>query len=150
MNEQIFNSPFELSLRVLLTLSVIPYKALTVDEIAIYDFITTYAKEFSLADNNLHGDSEFSFSEFAFRRERICMALKDLVLDRLVYVNKTKLGFLYCISSSGKSYIDTCSTQYAREYRAQTKKTAIFAVEQPLSELVELIGRTAASNLRRR
>lgn len=67
MNE-IFNSSFETGLRVLLVLSSIQPKAATVDRIAAYDFITIYGRDFGVSHINLHGDSNYNFSELASKR----------------------------------------------------------------------------------
>jgi len=45
---ELFNTPFETSLRVLLTLRVFG-EAMTLDKIAAADFMTIYARDFSLA-----------------------------------------------------------------------------------------------------
>jgi len=80
---ELFNTPFETSLRVLLTLRVFG-EAMTLDKIAAADFMTIYARDFSLAAYNLNGDNSLSFSEVASKRVLVGKAIKQLVLNRLV------------------------------------------------------------------
>ena len=51
----VFNSTFEISLRILLLLSESEDAGLSIDRIAAYDFITIYSKYFDLSDRVLHG-----------------------------------------------------------------------------------------------
>ena len=54
MINKLFNTPFELSLHVLLVLDVAG-SALTIDKITAYDFITIYCEDFGIATNYLQG-----------------------------------------------------------------------------------------------
>ena len=62
MNNKVFNTVFEISMRLLLILSLSKKKKLTLDNLVTVDFISNYSKEFGLSGSNLHGDNEFSFS----------------------------------------------------------------------------------------
>ena len=55
----VFNSTFEVSLRLLLLLSESGDKGLSIDRIATYEFITIYSRYFGLSDKVLHGENEF-------------------------------------------------------------------------------------------
>lgn len=57
MNE-LFNSPFELSLRVLIILNTAQLR-LTIDKIVAYDFISTYSSDFGISESNLHGNNSY-------------------------------------------------------------------------------------------
>ena len=80
----IFNTSFEISLRVLLTLESAPLQWWTADLIAASDFITVYSGDFDIASENLHGVNSFKYSEFALRREMVKEALKALVARKPV------------------------------------------------------------------
>lgn len=67
MTDRIFNTPFEMSLHVVLLLGVIHERA-TLDRIAEYVFITVRAGEFGLDDGSLNGDSIFAFGELAAKQ----------------------------------------------------------------------------------
>jgi hypothetical protein len=89
MND-IFNTPFEISLRVLLMLETGLNQ--TADMIAAADFITVYGKDFEISDNDLHGDSAFKYSEFPLRRDLVKKAVKQLVLTGLINVSSSQRG----------------------------------------------------------
>lgn len=63
----LFNTTLELSLRTILLLAVTVRKDMTLDRIVAYDFITIYGSYFGLAENNLHGENDYSFREFTTR-----------------------------------------------------------------------------------
>ena len=71
---RIFNTRFELSLRVLILLNVSKI-ALDLETTYVVDFVATYGRTFSISDINLNGDNQFKFSEFAVRREIVRAAL---------------------------------------------------------------------------
>ena len=78
MNE-LFNTAFEVSLRVLLILNVAQEK-LSLEKITAFDFIANYGTDFEVSDYNLHGINRLRFSEYTVRREKINRGIKDLVL----------------------------------------------------------------------
>ena len=77
MSKKVFNTTFEISMRLLLMLSLVDKRGLTLDNLATADFIANYSKEFGLTDSNLHGDNEFSFSEYSTRRSFAQDAIKQ-------------------------------------------------------------------------
>ena len=82
---KLFNSTFEVSLRLMLLLSVANDAPMSVDRIAAYDVITIYSRDFGLSNEVLHGDNEFGLSEFASRRSKTQVALRELVLNGSVW-----------------------------------------------------------------
>ena len=102
MTDRIFNTPFEMSLHVVLLLGVIHERA-TLDRIAEYDFITVRAGEFGLDDGSLNGDSIFAFGELAAKRELVREALKAL-------------------TDSGRALDEGLVSEYASRYRTVMKK----------------------------
>ena len=115
MNE-IFNSSFETGLRVLLVLSSIQPKTATIDRIAAYDFITIYGRDFGVSHINLHGDSNFNFSELASKRASCNEGIKEFVLNGLISINRTQEGFTYFLNDNGKKYVESLSSDYANQY----------------------------------
>ena len=102
---ELFNTPFETSLRVLLTLRVFG-ENITLDKIAAADFITIYARDFGVAAYNINGNNSLSFSEAASKRVLVRKAIKQLVLDRLVSAVQNKSGFTYEITAQGARVCD--------------------------------------------
>lgn len=90
---EVYNTPFEVSLRILIILNTVRDK-LTIDRIAALDFITTYGKDFGVSEYNLHGDNNFKFSEFASKRKIVSQAIKQIVLKGYVESYCNKSGFI--------------------------------------------------------
>lgn len=146
---KLFNTQFELSLRAVLMLAAAERKDMTLDRIAVYDFIAIYGSYFGITENNLHGENDYSFSEFASRREILNEALKNLVLDGLVQAKHRKLGFCYEITEVGRTFCNKQSTEYANAY-----KTMVFNTNQKYGsfteiELLTMISKKAKEALRR-
>ena len=124
--KNVFNTPFETLLRVLLILSENEEQIKTADMIAAVDFIAVYGKLFRITDNNLNGDRAFSFSEFTARRELVKRALKRLVLDGLVIFLQQDKGFCYKISETGKTYCASLNSDYSYEYTTAAKAASTY------------------------
>lgn len=103
--KDIFNTAFEVSLRVLIILNVTK-KNLSIDRISALDFIIIYGKDFGVSEYNLHGDNNYRFSEYALKRKIISESLKNLVLMGYILPHCNKSGFTYSISKSGISFKD--------------------------------------------
>ncbi len=117
MND-LYNSQFEIELRILLLLSSASKEWLSKGELFAYDFIISYGKEFEIGETNLHGDSSFKFGEITLRKNVIDDAIKDLVVRSYIEVNAdSKDGFLYRISSKGLSYICSFENDYSEMYK---------------------------------
>ena len=141
MNE-VFNSELELSLRILLSLYTAS-RSLNADEVVLSDFITVYSHEFGLSDKNLHGINEFSFAEFAARREQFHDALKYLVVNGYVTVLPTKDGFMYQNSDIGESVCDSMATEYADAYMDYSYKVHDYMNGKSITELLSYINKMA-------
>lgn len=119
--QKIFNTTFEVSLRLILLLAENEGKELTIDRIAAMDFIAIYSSFFGITEESLHGENEFGLSEFASRRHTTKAALRELVLDETVKARSTAAGICYSISETGKVIADKMNTPYATEYKEITK-----------------------------
>ncbi|WP_143752333.1 ABC-three component system middle component 2 [Clostridium botulinum] len=138
----IFNTNLEISLRLLLTLYVVE-KDKTLDALVISDFVTVYAKDFNLGISNLHGDNEFSYTEFAARRSQSLDAVKALVGRNLVTILETADGFAYSITDRGITVCDSMTTQYAADYINTAYKVEEFVNMQSTTELMSKISKSA-------
>ena len=147
--DNIFNTPFEVSLRVLLTLEASSREWVSSDWIAAADFITVYCKDFGLADNNLHGENAYKYSEFALRRDLVRKALKSLVSRRLVHVKAASNGFVYALSKPGGEYCAGFESEYAQSYRESAAITKQFLNEKSEREILSLINRHSVLSLQR-
>lgn len=149
MNE-IFNSSFETGLRILLLLSSIQPQAATVDRITAYDFISVYGQDFGVSKTNLHGDSNFNFSEIASKRSCCNEGIKEFVLKGLISINRTNKGFTYYLSQSGKKYVDSLSSDYATQYLEVSKNVHEKFAPVTDEDLMKYINKKAIRELRRK
>ena len=110
--KDVFNTPFEMSLRILIILNTAQSK-LSIDRITALDFISIYGRDFDVSEYNLHGDNSYRFSEYATKREIVSQAIKELVLRNYIIPHCNKSGFVYSISSSGTSFCVSLNDEYA-------------------------------------
>ena len=116
MSNKLFNTPFELSLHVVLLFDVVD-TGLTLDRIAAYDFIAIYCEDFGVVDRSLNGENGFAFSELSARRNFTKTAIKDLVVDGLVVASDDEMGILYSVSESGRKMSEGFQSEYAERYK---------------------------------
>lgn len=149
MNE-VFNSSFETGLRVLLVLSSLQPKAATIDRIVAYDFITIYSRDFGVFHINLHGNSNFHFSELASKRTSCNDGIKEFVLNGLISINHTEEGFTYFLNEKGKKYVESLSSDYANQYLEIVKEVHNKFANTSDEEIISLINKKAIKELRRK
>jgi hypothetical protein len=146
---KMFNTPFEVSLRILLTFESAPLQWWTADRIAACDFITVYGGDFGIADENLHGENSYKYSEFTLRRELVKEALKIMVSRQYVDVKSTNNGFMYALGKLGGDYCAELDSGYAESYRELSKMVYKQMLEKTDREVMGLINRNSISSLRR-
>ena len=135
----LFNSPFENALRVLLLLSFNRDRAFSTDMITALDFIALYGKEFGITDSNLNGDNTFSSCEYTAKRNIIQEAIKLLVLRNLISADYNPFGFYYSITENGLSFVKHLNTDYAKEYIATLIPLYTFTKNKTEQQLVSFI-----------
>jgi hypothetical protein len=146
---KLFNSTFEVSLRIIMLLSSIADTEMTVDRIVAYDFMSVYGRYFGLSDENLHGDNNYGFSEFSARRTAVQVALKTLVTDGLIKATRRDAGFCYEISESGRKFAKGQKTAYAAEYCHIVKAAHKKYKSKSEVELMTVISNKSTEALRR-
>ena len=122
MKNKLFNSPFEMSLRIVLLLASAPKEKFSVDRIIGLDFISCYFSDFGLPFPNLHGDNGYRYGEIVGRRLLVQEAVKSLVTQGLIEVTIDR-GYLFSISASGSKYAEKLETDYAIDYKAIAQVT---------------------------
>ena len=128
MNTSALGSTFEISLRILLLLNEVHGTALDEQQIGAVDFISVYAADFGLLDENLHGYSNYRFSEYPARKRLVSSAIKGLLLDGNV-------RYKYSITEAGKSICKKLTSNYADEYRIAVQ-TVIKSFDNANAELM--------------
>lgn len=144
---KIFNSVFEMQLRILLLLSQ-SKRPFSKEEIVDYDFITVYGADFGIGDDNLHGENRLKYGEFASRHELAWIALKQLVVDGAVLV-VTKDGFTYKISPEGMKHINALESAYAVDYRETARKVLQKYINYSEEDLDRIINEKTVASVRR-
>lgn len=145
MQNKVFNTTFELSLRALLLLSIVGES--TVDRLVALDLICTYGNNFDVSNYNLHGVNDFSFGELTYRREKMPEAIKQLAFDNLINVINSPEGFVYKINVNGQSICSAMSTSYAKEYRRVAKNACTKYRKTSDLDLMKLISQRASDTL---
>ncbi len=115
--DQIYGSSLEMALRILLLLSAKTDENYSLNRIIYYDFMVTYGRYFDISTENLHGENDYGFGELARRRRYADLAIRELVIRRLVEVHESEKGFYYQISEEGLMSAKSLSTEYAKAYR---------------------------------
>ena len=114
--EVLFNSRFEVCLRILLLLSKATVWPLSTSTISNIDFMAIYGREFGISGFDLHGENRYKFSQLAARKSLIEEAIKKLVRLKLVAVDTTN-GFRYMINDNGTDLIERMDDTYSCSYR---------------------------------
>ncbi|MDC3416595.1 ABC-three component system middle component 2 [Aquibacillus salsiterrae] len=146
----IFNSTFEVSLRILIILSEYQDTHISTDTIAAIDFISIYGAEFEISDTNLHGDNIFKFSEFTSRRTLIQQGVKKLVLQNLISVLPSEDGFTYHINNNGRKYINLFESNYAHTYKEMCHKARQFILNRTEKDVLKMINELSIYSLKKR
>ena len=116
MNQTIF----ECALRFLVLLES-SGKLMSEYELVTFDYISTFGRDFGIADYNLNGDNVYRDSEYYTRRKIASEAIRTLVLRGFVDVDDSD-GFRYRISEKGISVADRVDGAYQATYTELTKK----------------------------
>lgn len=142
----IFNSSFEVSLRILIILNTAQSR-LSIDRIIALDFIAIYGKDFEVSDYNLHGDNDYRFSEYASKREIVSQAIKELVLRGYITPHCNKSGFNYSISKNGTIFCNSLNDKYADDFTNIVKKANMQFLEYSDRKLTRCINEYAIARL---
>lgn len=149
MMNSIFNSPFEISLRVLLILENSNGLLYSSDMLAAIDFMAVYGQDFGISDNNMHGNNLFKYSEFATRRELTKEATRNLVLKDLISVDCGQNGFTYTITTIGIQYCSSLKSDYANCYREMVTKVLNYIEDMSEKKVLNLINEHSIRSLRK-
>ena len=141
---KLFNTEFEVSLRLLLLLKTAGAGGLTVDRAAVSDYVAIYSKSCGIWDENLNGDSSYCFSEFATKRLLVSKALKTMVLNGVADVAPSKNGFLYYLSETGKKAVAKMNNLYSFMYIMHAKKALDYFKNTPDNALMDAFNVIAA------
>ena len=146
---ELFNTPFEAGMRVLLILYAIKPRGASIDRITTYDFMAIYGKDFGITDFNLHGNTPFNFSEFPSKRSLISKGIKDSALDGMIVVNQASSGFQYKLSRTGIAFVESLNTNYSQQYLEAISKIHQAYSRKSDATIMKEINTKAITTLRR-
>ncbi|MFM1524458.1 MULTISPECIES: ABC-three component system middle component 2 [Helcococcus] len=135
----LFNSVYEISLRMLIQLFVLNREARTSDYISCIDYLSLYSKSFKFGNYDLHGQKPYRFSELASRIKLGKKALKLLVSKGYASVSAENQGFIFQITDSGKQVVDSLKLEYAMIYTELAIETQEHFKEYSDSEILKYI-----------
>lgn len=147
MRNELFNSSFEIELRITALLSEMSKEFISADRILAIDFYACYGRTFGVSDYNLHGDNSLMYAEISNRRKLINEAIKPLVYNGLVEVKVNK-GYFYRITEIGMDYVNSLESDYAREYRLCVGRARDGAANKSDRMLLNEINRRSLENAR--
>ena len=146
---ELFNTPFETGMRVLLVLYAIKPRGATIDRITAYDFMSTYGRDFGITDFNLHGNNTFNFSELPSKRSLINKGIIDAALDGMIVVNQASSGFQYKLSRTGIAFVESLNTNYSQQYLEAISKIHQAYSRKSDATIMKEINTKAITTLRR-
>lgn len=148
MKTKIFNSAFEIALRIVILMHTFDSPQ-TVDALYAADFISTYGADFGASPENLNGDNHYKFCELSTRRDLVQSALNDLVLAGMAIPGKGENGFVYSITNKGKMYSASFESEYATEYRVIAKTVTKYVLEKSERAAIIYINHLASKSLKK-
>ena len=131
------NTSFETALRILLLLSSDDNSRMSIDKIAICDFMTLYGKNFGLADYNLHGDNSLFLGEYTLKRKRVSEAIEILTQYDYISAEYDVFGIMYSITESGSTAARSLSNSYALAYSSLAQNTSAHCHKKSETELLQ-------------
>jgi hypothetical protein len=127
---KLFNTEFEVSLRLLLILDKVD--KINEDEIARIDFFAIFANQYGFGESNLNGVCAFPLNEFTIQHKLIKYALRELLFRGFAIVHDHPIkGFIYSITDLGKAYVSQMNDNYSLEYKRYL--TNIINILNPLT-----------------
>lgn len=147
---ELYNTPLETALRLLLIFEEGSQPYYSKDLIAAVDFITLYGYSFGFSTKNINGDNAFKYSEYATRRLLADEALIILVRRKLIKAVCSEWGFLYSITEQGTQFANSLCTSYADEYREQCHMVLSKLAEEDEKDIIKIVSELAQKSLSRR
>lgn len=113
---KIFNTEFEVSMRILILLDC-ANSWLNDNKIIYLDFFSLYSKTYEIQDENLNGDCSFMINDLTIQRNLYKKSIKELAIDGFIQIKADDTGYSYKINSNGSSLVSKMETEYAMKYK---------------------------------
>ena len=135
----IFNSKYEVSLRILIQLFILDGNKKSSDYISSLDYLTLYSKTFLFGEHDLHGNNPYRLGELASRLDVGKKSLKFLVANGFCNVEIDNCGLVYSITESGRKLVGELKTEYANAYMNLAIDTQDYFSEYSEIEILKYI-----------
>ncbi len=134
----IFNSTAEISMRILIILSL-SNKGKDIDTLTAIDFIATYSKDFKINDYNLHGDNNYNFSGFTSRRALVQRSLSLLLSNNYIEMINSKNGIEYKIIEKQKKVCESLNSTYSKKYKEIVKEVLLTLKNKSNKKIMDML-----------
>jgi hypothetical protein len=114
---QIFNSPIEVGIRVLVLLDRSTNTRHSLQRLCIYDYILLHAGDIDLSQNNIHPLHPYRSSEYPIKHQIIKNAIYLLITRRLINVFVDKYGITYGCNVRTKWFLDFLESEYIKKLK---------------------------------
>lgn len=113
---QIFNSPEEVGVRILLILDICQ-KRMSKQRIMYYDYFSLHLKDLDQTQESLHPDNPNHSSEIAIKRDLINKGLDLIIAKGLVSVKYSKTGIYYQYNQLTHEFVNLFQNTYVEELK---------------------------------
>ena len=131
---RLFNSEFEVSMRVLLLLDTFK-SSLDLDQIMYLDFFTIFSKNYGLGGENINGDSEYRINSLTMQPDLYKNAIRELVTSGFIMVRSEQDGFRYRINESGQKLCKSMTSDYSVQYKNNAALTHMRFIEASIESI---------------
>jgi len=113
---ELFGTPFELSLRILILLDVHGETPISLNRLTNLDFCCIHGGSCNVAINNLHGHMFNIYGELAANHAKMKEAISYLTLIGYARLTFSNSGFHYLITDEGHQFIHSLNDRYYYAY----------------------------------
>lgn len=116
-NLNIYNTPLETGLRILIILEELKRKQVDVNRLIIYDYLVTHASDFDKSLKSLHPSLPHRSGEIIIKRKVIQEGIKLMYSKELLDINYTENGIFYSANELTTAFLDYFETYYSKMLR---------------------------------
>lgn len=138
MSNSPFNSPLEISTRIVLMLASRPHLARDVRTIAAIDLLTTNRGDYNERATNLHGYSMIPAS-LASRLDLIRRAIPFAVTHGLITPHISEEETHYTVTSDGLNFVASLTSQYFSSYTSMLSSTLAFVDSHTPAQVLKVL-----------
>lgn len=111
----IYNTPLEVGMRILILLSELDNNAADIDRLVIYDYFMLHGNDFDEDIESLHPATPYRAGEIYVKRKIIQESINLMHSKELLNIEYTKEGIFYKANELTKVFLEYLDTQYAKD-----------------------------------